>query len=213
MKLLTLAAVIAAAGALTNPLQRIRKDYMALSVRASPRHVMRPRTDDGRRQCAAIAAKIANATRSGEFVVDVFESAARKYSVDDTTASNGGLLGERIPQGTIRSKALDRHCFTAELGQVEGPYESEFGWHLVLVPERLNCFKDDGYTRIEPRPMVEGGAEGLVRSVRVRGEDTEQAMADEAAAKTLQTLAASLLLCGFVAEGAAALGSALEAFS
>jgi len=112
-----------------------------------------------------------------------------------------------------RSKALDRHCFTAELGQVEGPYESEVGWHLVLVPERLNCFKDDGYTRIEPRPMVEGGAEGLVRSVRVRGEDTEQAMADEAAVKTLQTLATSLLLCGFVAEGAAALGSALEAFS
>ena len=53
MKLLTLAAVIAAAGALTNPLQRIRKDYMALSVRASPRHVMRPRTDDGRRPDAA----------------------------------------------------------------------------------------------------------------------------------------------------------------
>ena len=45
MKLLTLAIVVAAAGALTNPLQRIRKDYMALSVRASPRHVMRPRTD------------------------------------------------------------------------------------------------------------------------------------------------------------------------
>ena len=38
-------------------------------------------------------------------------------------------------------------------------------------------------------------------------------MADEAAVKTLQTLATSLLLCGFVAEGAAALGSALEAFS
>ena len=55
--------------------------------------------------------------------------------------------------------------------------------------------------------------DGTVRSVRVRGDDTERAMADEAAAKTLQTLAASLLLCGFVAEGAAALGSALEAFS
>ena len=212
--LLRLVALAAAVGAM-NPFTRLVKDYRALSVRATPRHIMRPLSDDGRRQCAAILKSIENSTRNGVFVVDAFTAAASEYSSDGETRSDGGKLGELIPQGTIRSKSLDRYCFTAELGAVEGPYESEFGWHLVLVEERLNCFKDQGMTKIEARPLVDGAGAGdeRVRSVLVAGDDTERAMQDEALVKTLQTMGGAVLLSGVVAELAAAVGGAVEAFA
>ena len=62
-------ALAAAVGAM-NPFTRLVKDYRALSVRATPRHIMRPLSDDGRRQCAAILKSIENSTRNGVFVVD-----------------------------------------------------------------------------------------------------------------------------------------------
>ena len=109
-----------------------------------------------------------------------FTAAAATYSTDKETAASGGLLGEMIPQGTIRSKALDRACFTANLGEVEGPVESEFGWHLVLVPERINCNKDNGYARIEPQPEDKPWSGPRY----ISADDTEDDMRGEALAST-----------------------------
>ena len=108
------------------------------------------------------------------FVVDAFAAAATQYSSDEDTNKNGGLLGEMIQQGVIRSKALDRACFTANLGEVEGPVESEYGWHLVLTPERINCKKDNGYVRIEPR------TDGISTPKYIREDNTERAMQGDA---------------------------------
>jgi hypothetical protein len=130
-------------------------------------------------------------------VVDAFAAAATQYSSDEDTNKNGGLLGEMIQQGVIRSKALDRACFTANLGEVEGPVESEFGWHLVLTPERINCKKDNGYVRIEPR------TDGISTPKYIREDNTERAMQGDALGKTVQTVAFWALSCGFIAEGAA----------
>jgi len=113
------------------------------------------------------------------------------------------LLGEMIPQGYIISKALDRACFTATLGEVEGPVESEYGWHLVLVPARINCKKDNGYVRIEPR------ADGFSTPKYVREDNTELAMQTDALVGTVQTVALWGLSAGFIAEGAALIGNAL----
>ena len=186
-----------------NPVQRIRKDFLALTVRASPRHLMRPRTEQGRRECAAILKSIKNSTANGMFVVDAFAAAATQYSSDAETAASGGVLGEMIQQGVIRSKALDRACFTANLGEVEGPVESEYGWHLVLTPERINCKKDNGYVRIEPRN------DGISTPKYVKEDNTELAMQGEALGKTVQTVAFWALSCGFIAEGAALVGNSL----
>jgi hypothetical protein len=54
-----------------------------------------------------------------------------------------------VPQGYCRAPELDRACFEVQLGEISGPIESDFGYHLVLVEERTNCPKLDGpYTRI-----------------------------------------------------------------
>lgn len=76
--------------------------------------------------------------------MDVFEEAARKYSRDDTTNARGGLLGTLVPQGYCRGEQLDRACFEVALGTLEGPVETDYGYHLLLVTERTNCPKLDG---------------------------------------------------------------------
>lgn len=76
--------------------------------------------------------------------MDAFEQAAKRYSRDDDTNFCGGLIGELVPQGYCRSRELDRACFQVRLGVVEGPIETEYGTHLVLVSERTNCPRLDG---------------------------------------------------------------------
>jgi len=123
------------------PLQQIRKDYLALTRRVTARHILLPPKSEP--ACLALKQKIRSASET-QYIVDVFEQAARQYSRDETTSARGGLLGELVPQGYCRSPELDRACFEARLGVVEGPIESEFGNHLILVSERTNCPKLDG---------------------------------------------------------------------
>lgn len=123
---------------LLEPLQRIQRDYQALTRRVTARHILLPSSDE---LCLILKQKIRN---SDQYIVDAFEEAAKRYSQDETTNFRGGLLGELVPQGYCRSAKLDQACFEVRLGIVEGPIETEFGTHLLLVTERTNCPKLDG---------------------------------------------------------------------
>ena len=158
-------------GALT-PLQQIKRDFAALRMKSTTRHLMRPLTPRGREETLAIKQKVRNIARNGTFVVDAFADAARRYSVDEDTGGTGGLLGELLPQGAVRSKELDRCCFTAPLGSVHGPVETEYGWHLVLVCERIGCRYDEGMTAVVAVPSDSGQG---VQSVLVSAREVEEA--------------------------------------
>ena len=150
------------AHALTNPLQKIQNDYRALTRRVTARHILLPpKSDDA---ILELKRSIMRRTEeSNDFVVDIFEDAAKKFSRDDTTNYRGGLLGELLPQGACQSAILDRKCFEVPLGSLVGPIESEFGLHLLLVTERTNCPKLDGKkTKLVPSP--ESGYGTLVTS-------------------------------------------------
>lgn len=76
------------------------------------------------------------------FVVDVFARAARKYSRDDYTKDNGGLLGELVPHGHCRDAVLDRACFEVPLGEIAGPLESADGYsctNALIVPSWMEA--------------------------------------------------------------------------
>ena len=153
-------------GFMPNPIDIIDRDFKALTRKVTAHHILLPKSDQ-----VAISLKqsIRNKvnppkTKNSEpesfkkpmYVVDAFSMAAKKYSRDDETAPNGGLLGKLVPQGYCRAPELDRACFEAPLGKIYGPIESDYGYHLLLVVERTNCPKLDG----KYRKIKSGGEDG-----------------------------------------------------
>ena len=87
--------------------------------------------------------------RRPAYIANAFLAAAKKYSCDEGTAYEGGLLGTLVPQGYCQAPELDRACFEVPLGEICGPIESEYGYHLLLVVECTNCKAIDGeFTKI-----------------------------------------------------------------
>lgn len=148
----------------------ISRDFAALTRKVTAHHILLPKSDEVALALKqSIRNKISPSTPTTSinsndnnnessdaktqeepmYIVDAFSLAAKKYSRDEETAVNGGLLGTLVPQGYCRSQELDQACFTVPLGEICGPIESEYGYHLLLVVERTNCPKLDGqYTKI-----------------------------------------------------------------
>lgn len=63
-----------------------------------------------------------------------FIALARRYSLDELTKEQGGLLGW-IERGASE-EAVDKAAFAAEPGQVVGPLLGSSGWQLLFVDER-----------------------------------------------------------------------------
>ena len=148
---------------LPRPLQIVQRDFQALTRRVTAYHILLPKSDEvalSLKQSIRNKAYYKNNKEEEDkepiYIVDAFNEAAKKYSRCKDTADDGGLLGKKVPQGYCLAPELDRACFEVQLGEVSGPIESDFGYHLLLVEERTNCPKlDGGYTRID-----RGGADG-----------------------------------------------------
>ena len=63
-----------------------------------------------------------------------FAELAQKYSEDAESARKGGDLGYFIRGWMV--PAFEKSAFTATVGQVTEPVETEFGYHLILVEEK-----------------------------------------------------------------------------
>ena len=63
-----------------------------------------------------------------------FAALAREYSEDPASALNGGELGWSTPDQFVPQFA--EAMVAADIGAVSAPFESEFGWHLLLVEDR-----------------------------------------------------------------------------
>lgn len=157
---------------LPGPLGIVQRDFQALTRRVTAYHILLPKSDEvALKLKQSIRNKSSPKSKSEEnepmYVVDAFSQAAKKYSRCEDTAENGGLLGKLVPQGYCLAPELDRACFEVQLGDIAGPIESDYGYHLLLVEERLNCPKLDGaYTKI-----VRGGNNG--NEIEFRGKDKD----------------------------------------
>lgn len=144
--LLVLLLTLPSTEAFVNPVDVITRDFQALTRKVTAYHILLPKSSD---VALSLKQSIRDKTspKSSDdprYIVDVFCAAAKKYSRDEETAIRGGLLGVKAPQGYCRAKELDAACFKAPLGEIAGPIESEYGYHLLLVTERTNCPKLDG---------------------------------------------------------------------
>ncbi len=197
---------------LPNPFDIIERDFKALTRRVTAHHILLPKSDE---VALSLKQNIRNRVnpkkesgRDPMYIVDAFSQAAEKYSRDDETASRGGLLGTQVPQGYCRAPELDKACFEVPLGQITGPIETEFGYHLLLVVERTNCPKLDGaYNRI-----ARGGKDGT--EVVFVGDGSKQAGGtDQIASVALQQVGFWIsvsLLGGIFAEVAAKAANIVE---
>lgn len=175
-----------------NAWRKVTKDLAALTRRVTARHILVANED----VALALKRKIRNQSiEKNEFVVDVFEQAAQKYSQDKTTNQRGGLVGTLVPQGYCRSAILDEACFQVPLGSLEGPVQSEVGYHLVLVTERTNCPKLDG----ECTKLIQTTSEDVF-GTRVSSEQVGQVNVGELIVNQAGFWFFTLLAGGFVAE-------------
>ncbi len=60
-----------------------------------------------------------------------FAELAKQYSQDPGSAAQGGDLGSN-PRGTM-VKAFDDAVFAMKPGEIVGPVQSEFGWHVIRL--------------------------------------------------------------------------------
>ena len=181
--LLVLVARPLLVGAL-GPLEILRRDWVALNMRSTSRHLMRPATPLGASECLKLKVEIQQAAQNGsEFVVDAFARCAAEHSIDEDTRGAGGLLGTRIQQGEIRSRRssscpapeLDRAAFEVPIGKVYGPFQSDYGYHLFLVEERIGYKRQDGeMTRVVAEPFAPG--DPRVRSVLAKPDTSEEGL-------------------------------------
>lgn len=92
------------------------------------RHILIPFGDDksaARQQAQSLVER----ARAGE----PFEDLAREYSADSSTAQRGGDLGMMM-----RSQMPDeigRAAFAMNVGEIAGPVESEFGFHVIRLDD------------------------------------------------------------------------------
>lgn len=187
-------------------ISKVRDDFLALTRRATARHILLPPNRELalalkhkiRQKCQEVSPE----TGRYPFVVDVFSAAAQKYSRDDTTNFRGGLLGELVPQGYCRDPVLDRACFEVRLGEIEGPIESDYGYHLLLVEERTNCPKLDG-RNTKLVPCENHGFGQIVPSQQVGQVDMSKLIRDQ-----VLFWIAAFFAGGLVAEAATSLGDA-----
>ena len=63
-----------------------------------------------------------------------FAALAKEFSEDPGSALNGGALGWSTPDQFVPQFA--QVMMAADIGEVSTPFESEFGWHLLLVEGR-----------------------------------------------------------------------------
>lgn len=58
-----------------------------------------------------------------------FEDLAREHSTDPSAATNGGVLGSFAKGQMV--PAFEEAVFSADVGQIIGPVETEFGFHII----------------------------------------------------------------------------------
>jgi len=83
-----------------------------------------------------------------------FDELAKALSLDPGSAQVGGLLGW-FPKGMM-VKPFEDAVVAATVGEVTGPIQSPFGWHLIMVNE----------TRMRAAPPLEDVREEIEKEVR-----------------------------------------------
>ena len=90
-------------------------------MKASARHIL----VDTKKECENLKNQIENGAD--------FSEIARKHS-QCPSGKTGGALGEFEPGQMVEE--FDEVVFSAEVGKVHGPVQTQFGFHLIQITKR-----------------------------------------------------------------------------
>jgi peptidyl-prolyl cis-trans isomerase D len=139
------------------PAEEVRQAYQQNPARfAAPeerqaRHILvSVPADAGAEAKAAAKSKAEELLKQAEAQPDQFAELARKYSQDPGSAQSGGDLGFLIRGAT--KKPFDDALFAMKEGEIAGPIETEFGYHVI----KLEAIRGGAAQPFEQvRPMIE----------------------------------------------------------
>ncbi|MEP0546171.1 MAG: peptidylprolyl isomerase [Rhodothermales bacterium] len=137
------------------------REAVAPAVRA--RHILIGQRGDPEEERAAQrqqALDIQSRIAAGES----FETLARQYSQDPGSASRGGDLGWFGREQMVAPFA--EAAFSANVGEVVGPVETEFGYHLIRVTERA-----EREVQLAQVAQTVGTTSATLRKVRDKADD------------------------------------------
>jgi thiol-disulfide isomerase/thioredoxin len=87
------------------------------------------RSDLTRQEAKKAAERIRNLATSGNFA-----ELASKYSMDSTTATDGGNLG--YTHKGMAAKAFEDAAFKLNAGEISDPIETDFGFHIIYMTDK-----------------------------------------------------------------------------
>lgn len=130
---LDLASIAAATDVTEDELQRFYEseaERYAGSEERHVRHILIEAAGDDREAAMAEATRVRERLDAGED----FAALAAELSDDAGTRNSGGDLGWYV-RGVLDDGPLDEALFAMAVGAVEGPVESEFGFHILRLDE------------------------------------------------------------------------------
>lgn len=106
-------------------------------------HIMVSENKDNETEAETRINDIYNKLQQGE----LFESLAKQFSDDKSSAKNGGKLAP-FSGGQLSSSEFEEHAFSLEhIGDVSEPFETEFGWHIIKL---LNIKSIGSFEEMKP---------------------------------------------------------------
>ncbi|MCX7908349.1 MAG: peptidylprolyl isomerase [Ignavibacteria bacterium] len=109
-----------------------------------------------------------------------FATLAKKYSQDKGSAVNGGDLGY-FGKGMM-VKPFEDACYNAKVGEIVGPVESQFGYHIIWVQDKKS--EEYKYSFIKFIPQVSRNTERIInRNAKMLKEKVKDGIPFDSAAK------------------------------
>lgn len=124
----------------------------------------------------AFAKEILKKAKAGED----FATLAKKYSEDKGSAINGGDLGY-FGKGTM-VKPFEDACFSAKVGDIVGPVETQFGYHIIWIQDKKS--DEYKYSYIKFVPQISRNTERITnRNAKMLAEKLKDGVPFDSAAK------------------------------
>lgn len=87
-----------------------------------------------------------------------FATLAMKYSQDQGSKMNGGSVGY-FGKGQM-VKPFEEACFAAEKGEITGPVESRFGFHIIYVEDKNS--EEIRYSELSIKPRISSMTKNMI---------------------------------------------------